>query len=160
MIPEELLEMGLTYRVLEGFDPQQLRKLVPIAEHKQYKTGEIVFPIGGRSSYFHLIVSGDVALEQVARGEPLRVQTLHRGDAMGWSALTDDARAHFQARALSPVTTVAFPSHALRDACENDTGLGYVLMKRLVEVIGERLDATRARVAAQDPWDGAALRSI
>lgn len=150
--------MAQTYRTLYGLDPQQLRKLAPLAEHKQYTTGQVIFHIGDRSSHFHLIVSGDVALEQVAGGEPLRVQTLHHGDAMGWSALTADARAHFQARALSPVTTVSFPSEGLRETCESDPMLGYVLMKRLVEVIGERLDATRARLAAQEPWIGQAMR--
>lgn len=161
MIPEELLEMAQTYRMLSELDPQQLRKLVPLAEHKQYSTGQVIFQIGDQSLYFHLIVSGDVALEQVAGGEPLRLQTLHHGDAMGWSALTKDARAHFQARALSAVTTVAFPAERLREACDRDPTMGYLFMKRLLEVVSERLDATRLRLAAQEPpyerWSGQAL---
>lgn len=158
MIPDELSEMAQTYRMLTGLDPQQLRKLAPLAETKQYSTGQVIFHIGDQSAFFHLIVSGDVALEQLSGGEPLRVQTLHHGDAMGWSALTADSRAHFQARALSPVTTVAFPAARLRSACDRDPALGYVLMKRLLEVVTERLDATRARLAAQEPWIGEALR--
>jgi len=69
---------------------------------------------------------------------------------MGWSALTKEARAHFQARALSPVSTIAFPSERLRKACERDPAMGYLLMKRLLEVVTERLDATRARLVGQD----------
>lgn len=151
VIPEELLEMAQTYRMLSGLDPQQLRKLVPLAEQKQYYTGQIIFQIGDQSSFFHLIVSGEVALEQTAGGKPVRLQTLHHGDAMGWSALTSDAQTHFQARALSAVSTVAFPGYRLRKACDHDPAMGYLLMKRLLEVVSERLDATRARLAGKEP---------
>jgi CRP/FNR family transcriptional regulator, cyclic AMP receptor protein len=150
VIPEELLEMAQTYRMLTELDPQQLRKLVPIAEHRQYYTDHVIFHIGDQSSFFHLIVSGDVALEQVAAGKPVHLQTLHHGDAMGWSALTEEARAHFQARALSPVSTIAFPGERLRKACERDPAMGYRLMKRLLEVVTERLDATRARLVSRN----------
>ncbi len=158
MIPDEFSEMAQTYRMLMGLDPQQLRKLARLAEQKQYSTGQVIFHLGDQSAYFHLIVSGDVALEQLSGGEPLRVQTLHHGDAMGWSALTADSRAHFQARALSPVATVAFPAAQLREACDRDPALGYVLMKRLVELVSERLDAMRGRLAVLEPWIGEALR--
>ena len=150
MIPDELLQMAQTYRMLSELDPHQLRKLVPLAEPRQYTTGQLIFQIGDQSSLFHLIVSGDVALEQVAGGEPVRLQTLHHGDAMGWSALTAHAHAHFQARALSPVSTVAFPGERLRQACDRDPTMGYLLMKRLLEVVTERLDATRMRLAGQE----------
>jgi CRP/FNR family cyclic AMP-dependent transcriptional regulator len=150
VIPDELLEMAQTYRMLSELDPQQLRKLVPLAEHKQYTTGQLIFRIGDQSSFFHLIVSGDVALEQVAGSEPVRLQTLHHGDAMGWSALTADAHTHFQARALSAVSTVAFPGARLREACDRDPTMGYLLMKRILEVVTERLDASRMRLTGQE----------
>ncbi len=149
MIPEELLEMAQTYRILSGLDPQQLRKLVPLAEQKQYSTGQIIFQIGEQSLFFHLIVSGEVALEQIAGAKPVRLQTLHHGDAMGWSALTADGQTHFQARALSAVSTVSFPGPKLRTACDRDPAMGYLLMKRLLDVVSERLDATRARLAGK-----------
>jgi CRP-like cAMP-binding protein len=133
--------------MLSDLDPQQLRKLIPLAEEKQYYTGQVIFEIGDQSSYFHLIVSGEVSLEQIAGRKPVRLQTLHHGDAMGWSALTADSLAHFQARALSAVSTVAFPGATLRKACDRDPAMGYLLMKRLLEVLSERLDATRARLA-------------
>jgi CRP/FNR family transcriptional regulator, cyclic AMP receptor protein len=150
MIPEQLLEMAQTYRMLCDLDPQKLEKLIPLAEPKQYYTGQVIFEIGEQSQFFHLVVAGEVALEQTAAGKPIRLQILHHGDAMGWSALTTDARTHFQARALSAVSTVAFPGARLRKACERDPAMGYLLMKRLLEVVSERLDATRARLAGQE----------
>jgi CRP/FNR family transcriptional regulator, cyclic AMP receptor protein len=150
VIPEELVDMAQTYRMLRELDPQQLRKLVPLAEHRQYSTGQLIFRTGEQPSLFHLIVAGDVAIEQVAGANAVRLQTLHHGDAMGWSALTRDARAHFQARALSAVNTVAFPGERLRHACDRDPALGYELMTCLLEIVSERLDATRARIAGNE----------
>ena len=34
VVPEEFVTMAQTYRVLSGLDPQQLRKLLPIAQDR------------------------------------------------------------------------------------------------------------------------------
>ncbi len=99
-----------------------------------------------KSSFLHLIVSGEVALEMDINGQAVRVQTLRAGEAMGWSALAADSLTHFQARALSPVSTVAFPGARIREACDQDPEMGYALMKRLLELVTERLDATRMQL--------------
>ena len=146
--PPEVLEMARTYSLLSEMDPQQLRKLLPIAEERTYIAGEIIFREGDRSSYLHLIASGEVALETNAGGRTVRVQTLGPGDAMGWSALMTESRTRFQARALTPVSTVAFASSAIREACDRDPAMGYELMKRLLELVTQRLDAARIQVLA------------
>lgn len=146
MIPEQFLEMTRAYRLLSELDPGQLRKLLPLAEEQQFESGQLIFHEGDKSSFLHLIVSGEVALEMVAAGRRVRVQTLQAGEAMGWSALTADSHTHFQARALSPVSTIAFASERIRQACESDPAMGYVLMKRLLELVTERLDATRMQL--------------
>jgi CRP-like cAMP-binding protein len=139
------LPTGRAYKLLSDLDPEQLRKLLLIAHEKQFAAGQSVFHSGDQSSFLHLIVSGDVVLEELTGETPTAVQTLHPGDALGWSALTPGSRTHFEARALSPVTTIAFPGDQLRIACENDPAMGYALMKRLVELVTERLDALRIK---------------
>jgi len=147
VIPEQFIEMAQAYRLLSELEPRQLRKLLPLAEDKRFNAGEVIFREGDKSSFLHLIVSGEVALEMVTSGPCIRVQILHAGDAMGWSALTTDAHTHFQARALSPVSAVTFPSGRIREACDRDPEMGYALMKRLLELVTERLDATRMQLA-------------
>jgi CRP/FNR family cyclic AMP-dependent transcriptional regulator len=141
------VEIGKAYRLLSELNPQQLRKLIPLAQDKQFDEDDIIFHYGDQSLFLHLIVSGEVALEEVSGAQPVQVQALHAGDAMGWSALTPGARTHFQARALSPVRTLAFPGDGIRVACDSDPALGYALLKRLVELLADRLDALRIHVA-------------
>jgi hydrogenase maturation factor len=141
------LETSGAYRLLNELDPGQLRKIIGIAQDRQYSTGDIIFPSGATSSFLHLIVSGDIALEAVTDDVKHEVQKLHAGDAMGWSAITGDKLTHFQARALAPVTTIALPGAALRAVCDADPALGYALMRRLVDLASERLDAMRLKLA-------------
>ncbi len=147
MIPNEILKMIQTYRVLRELEPDQLRKLLTIAEDRQFNAGEVIFREGDKSLFFYLIVSGEVDLEDVSGSRPVGVQTLEAGDAMGWSSLTENSRTHFQSRALSPVSTIAFPGARIREACDRDPAMGYALTKRLLDLVTERLDATRMRLA-------------
>jgi hydrogenase maturation factor len=141
------LETCRASRLLSELDPEQLRKLILLAQNEIYAPGEIIFHAGDRSRSLHLIASGDVVLEEVSGAQAVQVQTLHAGDAMGWSALTSGALTHFQARALSRVCTVAFSGEQLRAACDRDPAIGYALMKRLMELVTERLDAMRLKLA-------------
>jgi len=146
MIPEPILQMAHAYRLLSELDHDQLRKLLPLLEEKNFQAGDIIFRQGGKASYLHLIVSGEVALESVVGAEAVPVQKIRPGDAIGWSALTDSEAAHFRARAVTPVETVAFPGEALRAACERDPKMGYHLMRQLLETVTERLDAVRRQL--------------
>jgi CRP-like cAMP-binding protein len=152
--PEIDIETVRGYRLLSELDPRQLQKLLPLAQEERFAAGQVIFQAGEKSLYLHLIVSGGVALEEVAGNSRVQVQTLHAGDAMGWSALTSEARTHFQARALSDVVTVAFEGGPMRASCERDPVLGYALMKRLLEMVTDRLDALRIRVS-----EGARVRT-
>jgi CRP-like cAMP-binding protein len=140
------LENNGAYRLLSELDPHHLRTLIPLAQDKQFAAGQIIFPAGVKSSFLNLIVSGDVGLEAVSGNQSVRVQTLHAGDAMGWSAFAVEVLTRFEARALSPVSTIAFPGGELREACDRDPAMGYALMKRLMELATERLDAMRLKL--------------
>jgi CRP/FNR family cyclic AMP-dependent transcriptional regulator len=83
----------------------------------------------------------------MAAGHAIRVQTLHEGDAMGWSALLAGDGKHFQARATSHVRALAFEGVRLREAFDQDPAFGYAMTKRLLRTVVERLDATRVQLA-------------
>ncbi len=132
--------------LLVNLPPKHLEKLLEIAEEWRFGQDDIMFPEGARSERLFLIMSGRVALEIVAAGRGIVVQTLGPGEAMAWSALTEIARTHFQARALSPVRAIAFDGAMLSVAFEQDHSLGYEMMKRLLVMVTERLDHTRMQV--------------
>ena len=53
---------------------------------------------------------------------------------------------NFDARAVEPVKATFFYGTRLRERCEEDPSLGYALMKRVAQVVLQRLQAVRKRV--------------
>ena len=130
----------------KAFWPDHIARLAPMASEIHFDAGEIIFQEGDHSSFFYLIVSGNVALEVVAPGRPIRVATLYAGDVLGWSSITDDDSKQFQARALEPIHALAFDGARLRHACERDYAFGFAFMRAMAAVLSGRLHAVRAQL--------------
>lgn len=143
---EELERASQAYPLLVDLKPEFLMKLFEIAEERSFETNEIIFGEGAQSKFLFLIATGQIALEISSAGKNIVVQTLGAGDAMGWSAITELAKTHFQARALNPVRAIAFDGARLVIAFEYDHDLGYEMMKRLLKLLTGRLDSTRMQL--------------
>jgi CRP/FNR family cyclic AMP-dependent transcriptional regulator len=130
----------------KAFWPDHIGRLAPMASETRFAAGEIIFQEGDHSSFFYLIVSGNIALEVVAPGRPIRVATLYSGDVLGWSSITDDDSKQFQARALEPIHAIAFDGARLRHACERDYAFGFAFMRAMAAVLSSRLHAVRAQL--------------
>ena len=99
------------------------------------------------ASFFYLLTGGKVALEVAAPGKTIRIATLEAGDELGWSSILSPARKHFHARSLEAVRAFAFDGKALGEACLADAGFGYEVFRRVLEVVAERLQATRMQLS-------------
>ena len=143
---KEILESVHSHPFLKQFQPQQVDRLAELAQEARFDRDQIIFRQGDASSFFYLIVSGKVALEVTAIGRTLRVQTVSDGEPLGWSSILPSEGKHFQARALGAVRALAWDGARLREACDQECSLGYALMKRLLAVVAERLQATRMQI--------------
>lgn len=144
---EEFIQSTKGQSLLEGFEPQDMERLAALAMEVHFKRNQIVFREGDQHGQFYLILDGSVVLEITAGGHPMSLQTLHGGDAMSWSSLLEaEDGAHFGARILSPVRALAFEGVRLREACESDPAFGYRMMKALLTLVTERLDASRMQM--------------
>jgi len=130
----------------QGFWPDHIERLAVLASEVRFQTGELIFQEGDHSSLFYLLISGNVALEVVTPGHPVRVATLIPGEVLGWSSLTSDTGKQFQARALEDVHALAFDGARLRHACEQDYAFGFALMRAVVTVMAERLHSLRVQL--------------
>src|SRR5437899_5769902 len=59
----------------EGFWPDHLARLSAMASEVRFHPGELIFREGDHSSFFYLLISGNVALEVLAPARPLRGTT-------------------------------------------------------------------------------------
>ena len=70
---------------------------------------------------------------------------------LGWSWLFPPYYWHFDARALEPTTAIFFYGTRLREQCEQDHDFGYEIMKRMTQVVIQRLQATRKQLLKARP---------
>jgi CRP-like cAMP-binding protein len=138
--------------VLEGhpfvaeFKPSHTARLAAMAQQVHFDAEQVIFHEGDDYSVFYLLGEGMVALELEVPGHVLRVQTLYAGDELDWSAVLPHAGKHFQARALTPVTALAFEGEQLLSSFKGDPEFGLAFTLRLIGVVSERLRATRVQL--------------
>jgi CRP-like cAMP-binding protein len=130
----------------QQFLPKHLEKLLNLGAEVRFAKDQVVFPEGDETPVFYVIVSGRVALESHPGGREKRVQILYPGEELGWSSMLG-RRKQFQARALEPVAALALEVADLRSACASNPYFGCAFLERLLTVVAERLEVTRAQLA-------------
>jgi len=146
-IVENLARVISEHPFCKGLEPHHLNLLTGCASNILFEKGHHLFREGGEANQFYLIREGTISLEVFSPQHPsLAVETVEAGEVLGWSWLVPPYRWRFGARAVEPVRAVALNGKCLRAKCEKDTHLGYELLRRTVEIMGQRLEATRFRL--------------
>src|SRR5579871_4639744 len=81
----------------DSLDAHSAAKLVQLGIEVRFEPGATVFRPRDESGPFFYIISGSIALETPGAWRAIRVETLHAGDFLGWSALLRSGTRHFQA---------------------------------------------------------------
>jgi CRP/FNR family transcriptional regulator, cyclic AMP receptor protein len=130
-----------------GLDEAFLELVVGCAKNVRFEIGTYLFREGGQADQLYLIREGRVALEIAAPGAGSVVfQTVGAGEIVGISWLIPPYRWTYDGRAVERVRAIAMDGRCLRDKCEADHSLGYDVMKRIVPILVQRLQATRLQV--------------
>ena len=133
--------------VFAGLSPAHLQLIAGCGANEHFSAGAQLFREGAPADRFFLIREGAVALEVDAPGRgALVIETLQRGEVVGWSWLFEPYLWQFDGRAVAPTRVVAFDGACLRGKCEADHELGFQLMRRFAASLIERLQATRLQL--------------
>jgi CRP-like cAMP-binding protein len=144
---DEMVGLLRGLEFLSGFSEEDLGALARIAEVVEWPAGAVLFREGQKHPQIYLIVEGSVALEaRVAPETTKRLQTVGRGELLGWSPLLDQREMTGTARALGPTRAVAIDGRQLGALCEHDPRLGYRVMRRTAQALARRLSATRLQL--------------
>lgn len=142
---EAVLEEHAFFKTL---DPRLLEEMAEFASQAHFDAGQLVFRENDHADRFFAIESGRVAVELSVPGrESVAIQVLHKDDVLGWSWLFPPYRWKFDARVLEPTRAIAFDATRLRDRCEENHELGYEVMKRMTQVVLQRLNAERKKIS-------------
>jgi CRP/FNR family transcriptional regulator, cyclic AMP receptor protein len=120
-------------------------RLSSIAKLRDLPAGEVLFYEGERASDFYIILLGQIAIEtQVPYHGCVSTFTAGALDVVGWSCLTAFTRQRTSsARATTDCRLVAINGEELRHMCDEDHDLGYIIMRRLTNIIASHMLTTR-----------------
>jgi CRP-like cAMP-binding protein len=132
---------------LAGLDESWYDRLAEHARIIGVPAGQFLGRVGQPADALFLILSGRVSIEhETGSHEPVRITCISAGEVVGWSWLTAPYRWRFTARVLESVRALELDGPSLRRLCDENRELGFELLKRLVEVISERLVDARTQI--------------
>ncbi len=135
------------FGVFAGLSAAELELVSSAARTVRFEAGQRLFHEGTPASGCWLLHDGCVALDLMIPGRgQMVVQTLGRGDVLGWSWLLPPYQWHFGAAAVRPTTATELDTDQLRALGDQDSRFGYALTLCLFQACVQRLQATRARL--------------
>ena len=127
---------------------KHLITLSEIGTLRRAKAGEVFFREGDVENYVYVVLEGRVALDIFVphRGK-VRFYTAESWEIFGWSSVTPSVRQRTAgAQAVIDSLVVGFDAKKLYQACEDDHDLGYIIMRRLSNIVASRLMVTRLQL--------------
>jgi CRP/FNR family transcriptional regulator, cyclic AMP receptor protein len=136
------------FRFLE---PGQLEQLLQISKIRQLQPSEVLFEEGDPEDYLYFVLEGKMAIEMTVPGQgKTLMSTAEAVDPIGWSSVTPIIHQRTaSARAVVQSCLLAIHANKLRQLCDQDHDLGYVVMHHLANVVAARLLVTRLQLLAQ-----------
>jgi CRP-like cAMP-binding protein len=144
-----------------------LSNIAATSQVVSFETARVIFRSGDKAETLYGVMEGEVELsleilekarysqvefeEAVHRrvtekASQITVDTARPGHVFGWSALTGRPFRTVTATCSAPTKVVAVSAHDIGVMCHTDHGLGFMLMKRLVAIISNRLDNRNKRL--------------
>lgn len=119
----------------------QLNCLASIATLHELETGDFLFKEGDREDYLYVLLEGRVVLEmEVPTRGQVPIYTAEVLDILGWSSLTPIVRQRTASvRATQPCLLLGLNNKLLQQMCDEDHDLGYIIMRRLANVVANRM---------------------
>jgi CRP/FNR family transcriptional regulator, cyclic AMP receptor protein len=136
--------------LFRGLDQAELTQVANLCTERSYGVGELCQTEGQSENRVHLILRGRV-------GSVLRIpnitycsgeiilDTLHADDVFGWSSLIKD-KPWSTLRVIEPLEVLYVNTDDLLKLCENNSHIGYVLMRNLASLVASRLRRNRVSI--------------
>lgn len=143
MISPELLRR---FTLFAGLDPAILKEIAMAAEEIEVKKGDWLFQQADEADSLYLITNGAVDLTITFEPDGVDLAHLPRlidGELTGWSALVEPRIYKFGAMAQTNVRAIRIAAQPVLDLMEKNPEAGYMIMRRLTQIIGQRLTNLR-----------------
>ena len=137
-------------RFLRGMPARHLDALAETASEVMFPARHRIFADGDYADKFWLIQSGHVVLDLLVPGTGLAVVSrVGLGGLIGWSWLVPPYEWTLGAVCVTEVKAFQFNAQAVRGLCAADPSLRDELIRRVLQVVADRLRDTKARLVTR-----------
>jgi len=140
--------------------PDTLESIARLGEIMEYKAADAIFRFDEPAIHLYGVIKGEVDLSVVFKDKVLKteieyeeaiqasmveeeksivVDTVIPGQIFGWASLVGPGRRTVTAHCAEASRVIALPAAELRTMFEEDNALGYVIMKKMSDIISKRL---------------------
>ncbi|MFD3482997.1 MULTISPECIES: cyclic nucleotide-binding domain-containing protein [unclassified Streptomyces] len=149
----------MTMTLLNALPGQGREHLMEFSRPVSFAAGTRIFEDRDPADRFWVIRTGAVNLDLHRRARNTgTLEMLGHGDLLGWSWLVPPYTWRLGAEAFSMVRADEFDARAVRALCDEDPVLGLALTRRVLEVVADRLQATRIRLLGMYAPQGSEAR--
>jgi CRP-like cAMP-binding protein len=141
--------------IFRGLSPHQLESLAQVSEERKYRSGEAVFTEHSSGGQIYIIKKGKVCIELGLKGKSntATIQRLSVGQIFGELALVDKRSRSATAMCENDCEIITIDRDKLDELFEEDSRLGYVVMRNLAQLLAERLRRTDLMLVASVLWE-------
>lgn len=127
--------------LFRGLTPEQLARLEAIATVEDFQQGAVVCQQGDPADKLYIVREGQVEVTvQHRSGEHDSLLFLGSGQVIGEMTLVDAGRRSASVLAAdSPTRVLSIPNAELSALCEEDTAIGYVIMRNIAQDLSFKL---------------------
>ena len=157
------------FAIVAGMPAEALTEMAQQAVVKSFKAGDVLFEEGALATELYGLLEGEVALSMVFQDQVLKAdvrheeyvhkrvevieqemvfETIEPGEVFAWSSLIAPHQLTATARCTAPTQVVALPAEDLEAIFARHPRAGGLFMKRLAEVIAQRLRQRTGKLIA------------
>ena len=128
--------------------PEHFNKTAKLTHLRYVKSGAVFFREGDKQDFVYIVLEGRVSLDIfVPHHGRVRLYTAEPYDVFGWSSVTPGMHQRTAgAVAVLDSVVASIDAEGLREFAEQDHDFGYLLMRRLANVVASRLMITRLQL--------------
>lgn len=128
------------YPFFANLDNEFVDLISGLCELRVLEEGDWLFKQEEEASHIYLIIQGKIAFTMMFRDQVIdRINPYMRGEIVGWSALVSPYIYTLGAIAETKASVIGFEGEKLRKLMDDNFEQGYLLLKNLTEIMGERL---------------------
>ena len=157
-MPQENVLTGFSF--FSEVDSATLEAIAKKGEILKFKAKDVIFRVDEPATHFYGLIEGEINLILVFKDKILKtdieyeeaiqasivdeekeiiVDTVKAGQVFGWASLVGPAKRTVNAACSQNCRVIALPADALKSMFDKDHTLGYIIMKRLSDIIAKRL---------------------